>query len=275
MASESQKRASQNQKMEWISLVYLIFFVLAVMSPSLVSRGLFGLEEAHVEELLIFLFGLAGLVTFLAYNRIMDHRMRERDTAVDAAARAKRELIDSYKYIGQVNRQIEMLKNITNQTSMTLVDADAYRKDLLQSIVSNAAAVCGSQRALLRFVDLTRLRTESETYHAISASEALKISNKELRGLHESGASHAFILADDGSKVLAVSSDRKLSAAHAFLIFGVDEMQDINAEVSLLKVFANQAELVFFNLQKNRDVGQTSPLQLVEAVTSAEAGEVN
>lgn len=260
--------------MEWISLVYLVLFVLAVMSPSLVSKGLFGVEEAHVEELLIFLFGLAGLVTFLAYNRIMDNRMRERDTAVDSAERAKKELIDSYKYIGQVNRQIEMLKSISNQTSMTLVDADAYRKDLLLSIVSNAAAVCGSKRGLLRFIEIAKLRTESETAYSVSAAESIKISNKELRGIHESGVSHAIIQLENGSRVLAVASDRKISSVRAFLIFSVDT-PDAEAEVSLLKVFANQAELVYFNLQKNREVGYTSPLQLVDAVTSAEAGEVN
>lgn len=259
---------------EWISLVYLVFFVMAVMSPSLVSSGFLGIDESHIEELLIFLFGLAGLGTFIAYNRIMDSRMRERDTAVDSAERAKKELIESYKYIGQVNRQIEMLKSISNQTSMTLVDAESYRKDLLQSIVSNAAAVCGSKRALLRFVDIAKLRTESETTYSVSATEAIKISNKDLRGLHESGVSHAFIRVDDGSRVLAIASDRKISSVRAFLIFSA-EVPDADVEVSLLKVFANQAELVYFNLQKSRVVGQTSPLQLIDAVTSTEAGEVN
>ena len=259
--------------MEWISLVYLLFFVLAVMSPSMVTRGYFGFSEENVEEVLIFLFGLAGLATFMAYNRIVEHRIRERDVAMVDAERAKKELIDSYRYIGQVNRQIEMLKSLSNQTSMTLVHAESYRKDLLQSIVSNAAAVCGSRRALLRFVDLAKLRTDSETYHAISAKEALKISNKELRSLHESNLSHAFIKTDEGKTVLAVASDRKQSAVRAFLVFSVEDAPISDVEVSLLKVFANQAELVFSNLQRKRD-GQTSPLQMVEDVTSVAKGDV-
>jgi len=275
MPFESTSRVGQNRRLEWVSLIYLVFFVLAVMSPSLVSHGYFGFQQESIEEFMIFLFGLAGLATFVGYNRLMETRMRERDSAVVDAERAKKELLDSYRYIGQVNRQIEMLKSLSNQTSMTLVDADAYRKDLLQSIVSNSAAVTGSRRAVLRFVDLTKLRTDSETYFSVSRAKPLKIANKELRSLHESEVSHAFIQTEDGQTALAVGSDRKVSSVRGFLIFSVEDNPISDLEVSLLKVFVNQAELVFFNLQRQRESGLTTPMQLVDAVTSAEVGEIS
>jgi len=274
MTAYDKIHTGNQSRLEWISLVYLLFFVLAVASPSFISHGYFGLKEEYAEETLIFIFGIAGLITFTLYNRIMESRLKERDTAIIDAERAKKELIDSYRYIGQVNRQIDMLKKLSNQTSMTLVDAAAYRKDLLQSIVSNAAAVTGSRRALLRFADIAKLRTDSETYFSIGNSKPLKISNHELRGVHENGMSHAFVDSEEGHSVLVVASDRKSSLVRAFLIFSVEETPISDVEVSLLKVFVNQAELVYFNLNE-KPAGATTPLQMIDAVTAAEKGEVS
>ncbi len=275
MPADHPLKKSGQTRLEWISLVYLLFFVLAIMSPSIVAHSYFGLNERRVEETLIFIFGIAGLMTFLVYNRIVESRLRERDTAIDDAERAKKELIDSYRYIGQVNRQIEMLKSLSNQTSMTLVDAELYRKDLLQSIVSNAAAVIGSRHAVLRFIDLTRLRTESETYFSIAEDHAIRISNKDLRSMHEIGVSYKHIKTEDGETVLVVSSDRKVSSVRAFLVLGAGKDQTSDMELSLLKVFANQGELVYFNLRRHREEGKTTPLKMVDAVIDSETGEVS
>ena len=87
-------------RIEWISIIYLIFFVLAVLSPSIHTRPLFGLSETQLEELTIFLFGIAGLITFAAYERLMEKREKERKETDENLHRAKQELIESYAYIG-------------------------------------------------------------------------------------------------------------------------------------------------------------------------------
>ena len=96
-------------RLEWISLVYLALFVLAVLSPSLISKGYFGIDERHVEEFFIFIFGLVGIATFSFYERIMEKKDREHEDAKNEYDRARKELIESYKYIGSVNRKIEVL----------------------------------------------------------------------------------------------------------------------------------------------------------------------
>ncbi|MFA6504159.1 MAG: hypothetical protein WCT54_04510, partial [Patescibacteria group bacterium] len=55
----------RSKKFQWISLAYLVLFMLAVFSPSLVRGDVLGLNEAHVEELLIFVFGLSGIAIFI------------------------------------------------------------------------------------------------------------------------------------------------------------------------------------------------------------------
>jgi hypothetical protein len=168
-----------------------------------------------------------------------------------------------------------MLKTLSNQTSMTLLDADAYRKDIIQSIVSNAAATIGSACAVVRFIDVITLRTESEIYFAVDGVQTLKMSNKELRSLYDSHQPYVIRKTDDGLTLLAIASDGKSSSVHAFLIFCVQNIDNVDSEVSLLKVFVNQAELVFHTLQRKRAIGLTSPMQLVDAVTNAKQGDIS
>lgn len=261
-------------RFEWISLVYLFFFVLAVMSPEIVKRarlGRFNVPEEQIEEVLIFLFGLAGIAVFAGYNRVMERRMRERDEAILDAERAKRELIDSYKYIGSMNRRIDLLKKLTNETSVSILEANAPWKDLLQSLAANAAASVNASRVLLRTVDLARLRTEREVEHAISDSRPFRIPNKDLAGMHADGSAHAYLKTEDGERVLAVPSDRKDSATRAFLLLSVDPSEITDVEISLVKVFANQAELVCHQLARK---GGQEALEKIEEVTGLVVGEV-
>lgn len=263
------------KKPEWISLVYLLFFVLAVLSPSLVRNGFFGIPEEHVEEILIFIFGISGLMVVSLFERMMEKRLKERDEAVTQSERAVKELLESYKYIGSVNRQIDVLKSLVNQTSLSLVGPEAYEKDLMKSIMANAAASVNAKGVLVRFIELERLRTEREYYHESLNGKPLKVANKELRNLHQFGSSHAFMRTEDGKEILAVPSDRKDSAIKAYLLILVDANLVTDIEISLLKVFANQAELVYHQLINKRNEPAGGPLKKVDDVAKMSSGEVS
>lgn len=270
-------RPKQNgtKRIEWIYLVYLVFFLLAVMSPSIVKQGYLGLDQSYIEEILIFVFGLAGLTTFAFYERIMERRLKERDEAIDHAEKAKSELIESYQYIGSVNRQIEVLKSLVNKTSISLVDTDSYWKDILQSLAANAAASVNAKSVLIRFLDLDKLRTEREIFHAVGKAKQLRMSNKELRKLHDFGSSHAFMRTEDGEEILVVPSDRKESSVKVYFLLTTDPSKTTDQDVSLAKVFANQAELVYHSLMRNVKDDDGGPLDQVVNLTSQVKGEVS
>lgn len=267
----------QNRRIEWISLVYLIFFVLAVMTPSIVPNDVFGIPQQHVEEVLIFLFGLGGLGTFTLYERLMERRTKERDEAVQSAERAMKELVESYRYIGSVNRQIDVLKKHVNETSMELVGKRAYWKDLLQSLAANAAACTNARVVLIRFVELEKLRTDREVYHHLEGKKSIKISNRELRDLHDLGSSHS-IIQSEGHRVLVVPSDKRDSPIKAYLLFELGKEEADALEVPLVKVFANQAELIYHNLIRNGGQSLTTsleePLETVDRLTANARGDV-
>lgn len=242
---------SRTNRFEWISLVYLLFFVLAVLSPSIYTQGYFGLSEDTLEELTIFLFGLAGLVTFTGYERLMERREKEHEKAQMDYQKAKTELIESYAYIGSMNRKIELLKKLANDTSLTLVDSKRLRKDLFHAIAANACSASGAHAGLIRFVELGKLRTDREFHHHPDSSFIFRVSNRDLRNLHEQKVSHAFVLSEDERQILVVPSDRHAGDMKAYLLLHLDADTIPEIDPSLLKVFVNQAEMLYQNLAEN------------------------
>lgn len=232
-------------KLEWISLVYLLCFVLAVLSPSIHAKDRFGLPEERLEELSIFLFGIAGLATFSVYERAMERREKEQQAVETGYARAKQELIESYAYIGSVNRKIELLKKVANDTSLSVDRSSKLPKELYTAIAMNACASIGAKSAMLRVLSVSKLRTEGEYTHHTGRQLVFKVPNKDLRELHENESRHAFIRSEDGKEVLVVPADHQ-DDTKAFLLLqlenGSETIQEI--DVPLLKVFVNQAQLL-------------------------------
>jgi len=267
----------RSKKFQWISIVYLMLFAMAVFSPSLVKDGYFGLQEQHVEESLIFIFGLAGISIFMLYERLMEKKEKEHLAVMDACDRARRELVSSYQYIGSLNRQMDLLKKLANDTSVSIYEQDQLSKDLLDSLVRTASGTMGGVPSLLRVVRLDKLRTEHEVFHDMSKNtngKSLHISNKELKQIHDLGKAYHFFTTD-GHRFVAVPSDRNSGADKAFLIIKWNGEQEENFDPSVIKVFTNQAELIYRVLQKRGQLNAETPLDIIDNVTNDTVGEVN
>ena len=230
-------------RIEWISLLYLALFVLAILSPTLVQREMLWFSEEQVEEMLIFLFGITGLITFNIYERVMERKDRERDQAISDRDRVRRELVSSYEYIGAVNRRIEALKKLANETTTSLVEKDTHSKALFQSLAANASALARAEHGVVRIVSLEKLRTVKE--FAVDPDVPLRVANKDLLEVHTRNRSHCFVRDEQGSEVLVVPSSRQDMDAKAFLLLRIPENDMPEIDPELLRVYANQAEVLY------------------------------
>lgn len=236
------------KRLEWIWLVYLVFFVLAVLSPSLYRNDLFGIRQETLEEMTIFLFGLAGILTFTLYERLMERREHERERAENNLRRAQEELIQSYAYIGSINRKIELLKKLAEDTSRSPTDRSQFSKDVFVAIASHACASAGGSSTLIRFVGADRLRTEREFVHHANGDHVFRVPNRDLKQLSDRAATHGFVMSEDRRQILVVPSDRPAGPCKSYLmvVFPGDTIPEL--DVSLLKVFVNQAEMLYHQL---------------------------
>jgi hypothetical protein len=235
---------SRERSIQWISFSYLVFFVIAVLSPSIYTRGYFGLSETVLEEITIFLFGLAGILTFTRYERYIEGREGEARQMEDSIQRTKTELVESYSYIGSVNRKIELVKRLANDTSLSLIDRKHLPRELLQAIVQNALSAAVAEGAMLRVMERSSLRTAMEIQAETPSPQVFRVSNRELRALDDTKVTHAFLATDDGRDVLVVPSDASSPERKAYLLLYLATNHITEIDVSLLKVLVNQAEMV-------------------------------
>lgn len=247
-------------RLEWISLLYLALFVLAVLCPSLVTHGFFGFSEVHVEEFFIFIFGITGLATFMIYERLMESKDREHEDAVTVLDRTKRELVSSYEYIGGVNRRIEALKKLANESLSSINDQDHYRKELFRSIAANAATLVRTQHGVIRIVALSKLRTLRE--FSVDPNVPVRIANKDLLETHLRDKTHAFIRDEGGQDVLVIPSSRKDMDAKAFLLLPLGNGETSEIDPEMLRVYANQAEVLYRILAQKMENGNGTGLDV-------------
>ena len=196
----------------------------------------------------IFLFGLAGILTFTIYERLMERREREREHAEHHLRRTQEELIQSYAYIGSINRKIELLKKFAEDTSRSSTDRSQFSKDVFLAIASHACASAGGSSTLLRFMDVDRLRTEREFIHHANGNHVFRVPNRDLKQLSDRAATHGFVMSEDRRQILVVPSDRPSGSPKSYLlvVFPGDTIPEL--DVSLLKVFVNQAEMLYHPL---------------------------
>lgn len=234
----------REHRVQWMSFLYLAFFVLAVLSPSIYQQGYFGIPETLLEEGTIFLFGIAGILTFTLYERHIERREEETARIEGDVQRTKAELVESYSYIGAVNRKIELLKKLMNDTSMTLVDRKRLPKELLQAIAQNAMGAVGAEAVLLRIMDQTTLRTIAEVQVNAKGPQVFRVPNRELKAIEDAHATHAFLLTEDDRDVLAIPSDAFTETSKSYLLLFLPTQHIPEIDVSLLKVLVNQAEMI-------------------------------
>jgi hypothetical protein len=264
-------------RIEWISVLYLALFVLAVLTPRIVQRSVFGFEEVQIEEALIFAFGITGLLTFSVYGKLVERRERERSEAYAERDRAKKELSSSYAYIGAINRQMDALKRVANDTAASVLDHDGtHKKELFQSLAASAAAFLRAPHATVRIVDVGRIRTVRE-YHAV-ADHPVQAPNKHLITLHTDSRSHGFVRGDAGD-VLVIPSDHKgADVTKAFILIPVNRAaMPEELDGGILSVYANQAELLHHSTPSTGEEGalSTSPMALIRAAEEQVVGEVS
>jgi hypothetical protein len=238
-------------RLEWISLLYLVLFVMAVLSPSMIKDGFFGVSEEYMEEIFIFVFGLTGLAVFTIYERIMESKDRDHAHAISDLDRAKKELVSSYEYIGSVNRHIESLKKLANESVTSIGEEDRHQVELFRSIASSAATLIRAQHGMIRIVALNKLRTVRE--FSMDPNAFTSVPNKDLLETHNSKKTHAFIHDEEGTEVLVIPSSRMDMDVKAFLLISLPKGYVPEIDSEMLKVYANQAEVLYRILVKETE----------------------
>jgi hypothetical protein len=217
--------------MYWL---YLMIFISAVLVPDIVRTDFYFLTETRLEEVLIFSLGLAGFLIFIFKEHQLFIQKEEKDKSQKRLKRTAKDLVDSYSYIGEVNRKMDILMQIGLGLSDRSVVNRKKEKEIYFTIINAANSLVKATCSHLRFVNIKNQRTKKEINTGDGCS---KIKNNELLKVEKNVN---FKVTKD---YLVASSPKKIDDVKSYLLIeGYDKLEAENANnQELLKYLAVQA----------------------------------
>ncbi len=163
--------------MYWI---YLAMFTFAILVPDIVpeNKTLFFLKEEQLEELSIFLLGFVAFLIFRFKENQLNKNLEEKNSIRKEAYMISKNLNNSYSYIGETNRKLEIIKNIsTNLLDISNFDSRKEKK-IIDDIMESVFILGKSKKFVIRFIELESKKTQKETKS--KKGLLLKVSNEEI-----------------------------------------------------------------------------------------------
>lgn len=214
--------------MYWI---YLIIFVVAVLSPDIITKDFYFLPEKRAEELLVFLLGISGFVFFMWQEHQIFNQKKERRKDNKKINQAVKDLVESYSYIGEVNRKMDILMNISLGLTEKSNLSKSKQTEIYDTIIDAAKFLMRAECAFIRFINTENKVLEKEVK---TKSCDCSIKNDDIIGVGDNVSSGKI------EKFLVVSSQNKINNIRCFLIVNDYEEQE-EKTVALLMVMASQA----------------------------------
>lgn len=230
--------------MYWI---YLLIFVVVVFVPDLVNRGFWGLGEKSIEELALFILGGTAFLLYLVKENKLSKYMKEKARLQRDANRMSKDLTNSYSYIGEINRKLEIFKNISLGLPTWSRIPRIREKESFEYIMAAVKIITRSDEYTLRFVDAESFETKLE----IKSKKSLKVDVsaedclKEGKKYFETEEFMIAVSPEDIKGVLSLLTIKKKNYASS------------SDDPDILKAICSQALFLYMYSRRDRHKNQT------------------
>ena len=231
---------------------FSFLFIIAVMIPDIIRDSFSFLSEERAEEIAIFSLGTVAFLTFLRNERRILVQRKEKEKAQKKMNQTVKDLVDSYSYIGEVNRKMDILMEVAlGLADRSLLDKKK-EKEVYESIINAANFLLKGDSTTLRFINVETQRTEHEL--KIPENSNMRISNKELISMPE----NVNIIKQDD--YLIISSPQKIEQVRSYLVINNydDQEEKKPRNIEILKLFASQAVFLHAYMEKG-DCREVAP----------------
>lgn len=229
-------------------MLYWIFFILLIVGtlvPDIVKNGYFFLSEERLEELLIFTVGSLSFLTFIFKEHQLEIEKKEKEMKSRRLDQTGKDLVESYGYIGEVNRKMDIILNVALGFSGGANVTKREVKEVFDSIVKAASFIMKADLASLRFINLESSKVEQ---NIVINGRNISIKNESLMGMKD----NINVKKEDG--IFVVSSPNKIHKIKGYLLLKkYDEKEELNAKnIEILKVLIAQS-LFLYSLVNKED----------------------
>lgn len=235
---------------------YLILFVCMIVTPEFTRDGILFFNEDDLESLLIFCFGMVGLLLYLGKESAFLRAVREKLSLQQETNQIRKDLSQSYSYIGEMNRRIDIVKNmVVSLPQAKAPTPEKHGQALYDPIIDATTLLAQSDCVALYFVS-TRDGAILERYE-VGDGEHRETLNK-LEGSHLLDTKK--YLWEEG-KLSFVRSPEEAEGVSAFIVF--HKMKNRLEETGIFQILAAQALFVFSIHGRNSSLDSAEPVSQV------------
>ncbi len=222
--------------MYWI---FFILFAIGVLVPDIIGDGFSFISEERVEEIVLFLLGATGFIIFLFKEKELLSEKREKEINKKRLDETGKDLIESYSYIGEVNRKTDLLIEVMLGLSEGEMLDEKKLKEAYLSIADAANLMLKGENTTLLFFDENEEGNIKEAYDTAKPKFAAdKDILKSMGGI---------VNIKKDRECLIVSSPNKINGVRSYLkvesYSKEEEKKPKNTEI--LKMLTSQALLVY------------------------------
>lgn len=221
--------------MYWI---YLLLFVCMIVTPEFTRGGLLFFSEDDLESLLIFCFGLIGLLFYLGKESAFLRAVREKLSLQQETNQIRKDLSQSYSYIGEMNRRLDIMKNMVVSLPQATVPAPEEQGQVLYDPIIDATKLLAQSDCVALYFISTRDGAILERYEVGDGKHREALNRLEGHHLLDTKK----YLWEEG-RLSFVRSPEEVEGVSAFIVF--HQMKNQLEETGIFQILAAQALFVF------------------------------
>lgn len=189
--------------------------------------------------------GTLAFFIFIKNEQKLEIKKKEKAEDQKKIDQAIKDLVESYNYIGEVNRKMDILMNVafglSDQTSLSKSQED----EAYASIISAANFIFKAESTCLRLIDTTNGKTKKEL-----CSEGKRVSIKNSDLIQNKGNTN---IKKDGECLIAISKQESKNVRCYLIIRGYDKTEESNPKnTQILKVLSSQALFLYSYTHKQQ-----------------------
>lgn len=222
-------------------IIYAILFVILLLQPHLIERHIFPSASPYVQNVITILVFVFGFLTYFLHQHDVRKKEKENQQLGTKLRVEQAKLLDSFKYLGLVNRRLPLLQNLTSDILTDFQDVGREKKRIFERLLNTAVvSIIDTEWGALRFVHESKQRTLKEfSFSRAQSFPVIQLGNKALLQSRNGKDNHVII----GDYSLIVSSN----ASHpetCFLI--IPRQHDLQEEdLNILRAIVDQAHLFY------------------------------
>ncbi len=230
--------------MYWI---YVIIFLVAVLTPDIVREDFYFFPQERTEEIVIFLLGAVGFFIFVITENKLTQEKKIKKTQEKKLDQTGKDLAESYGYIGEVNRKMDILMNtVLGFSGNAMMENKKQEEEAYSSAVEAAKLLMKADWAYGLFVNIKEKKVEKTVKEISGRRPSIKVEDlTNLGGDINIKKLKNYLLASSPNKINGIRS--------YFVIENFSLKEEKNPKnLEILKVLASQALFLFSFAEKQR-----------------------